>query len=271
MAGSRTKDCSCETTDALAQKHGGGLEIKTARELEKMRNAGRMVAQILEILRAAVKPGITTLELDRMAAREAERRCARAAFLNYCDYPAVICASVNDEVVHGIPDKRSLSEGDIVSIDMGILHDGYYSDAAITVPVGRVDVKAEKLMEVTKEALNKAINTMRPGVAVGDISSAIEKHVLSHGMSVVRKFVGHGIGRRLHEEPAVPNYGNSGTGLKLVPGIVLAIEPMVCLGDSDVRIKNNKWTAVTCDGSWSAHFEHTVAVTENGSEILTMG
>lgn len=254
-----------------AGKSARKVEIKTGRELEKMRLAGRIVAQVLEVLRAEVRPGVTTGRLDLIAAREIEKRGALPAFLDYCGYPAVICASINEEVVHGIPDAgRVLSEGDILSLDMGVIVDGYYGDAAVTVPVGSIKPEIRKLLDVTRESLNRAVAAIVPGARVGDVSAAVENYVRSNGMSVVRDFVGHGIGRALHEEPPVPNYGKAGTGLKLEPGLVVAVEPMVCLGRSDVRVKENRWTAVTCDGSWSAHFEHTIAVTGCGSEILTL-
>lgn len=246
------------------------LEIKTGPELEKMRKSGRIVTQVLEILRNAVRPGTTTMSLERIAVREMEKRGAVPAFLNYRGYPAAICTSINEEVVHGIPaTERVLSEGDILSLDMGVVLDGYYADAAITVAVGKISPRAMKLMEVTKEALNRAVSAMRPGATVGDISHAIEDWVVSNGMSVVREFVGHGIGHSLHEEPPVPNYGRAGSGMLLKLGLVLAVEPMVCLGRGDVRIKENQWTAVTLDGSLSAHFEHTIAVTESGGTLLT--
>ncbi len=245
------------------------VEIKTGPELEKMRRSGRIVAEVLEILRNAVRPGITTASLERMAVREISKRGAAPAFLNYRGYPAAICTSINEEVVHGIPSERVLSQGDIIGLDMGAVQDGYYGDAAITVAVGKISPRAMKLMEVTREALNRAVSAMRPGATVGDISHAIENWVVLNGMSVVREFVGHGIGRSLHEEPPVPNYGQAGSGMILKPGLVLAVEPMVCLGQSEVRIKENHWTAVTVDGSLSAHFEHTIVVTESGGTLLT--
>ncbi|MFH1620092.1 MAG: type I methionyl aminopeptidase [bacterium] len=248
-----------------------GIEIKTPAEIEKMRRVGRVVAEVLHALAAAAKPGISTGDLDRLAAEEIKKREAIPAFLNYRGYPAVLCASVNDEVIHGIPDdSRVLREGDLISLDLGAVAEGYYGDSALTVPVGSVNPEAQRLMDVTSKSLEKALAAIKPGATVGDVSSAVESCVTAGGMSVIREFVGHGIGRNLHEEPAVPNYGRKGTGPRLEPGMVLAVEPMVCLGSSgDVVITENRWTAVTKDGSLSAHFEHTVAVTEHGREVLT--
>jgi len=245
-------------------------ELKTGREIEKMRQAGRVVGEALEVVRLAVSPGVSTKELDTLAAWAIEERGAAPAFLNYCGYPAVLCASVNEEVVHGIPgETRVLREGDIVSLDLGVLLGGYYGDAAITVPVGKVSKQAERLLSVTQSALEKAIAAARPGKRLGDVSSAVQVFVEANGMSVVREFVGHGIGRKLHEDPAVPNFGAPGTGILLEPGMTLAIEPMVNAGGFRVKVKEDGWTAVTADGSLSAHFEHTVALTKEGCEVLT--
>ncbi|MDD2772624.1 MAG: type I methionyl aminopeptidase [Elusimicrobiales bacterium] len=252
-------------------KRKPSVELKTAAELQKMRSAGRVVAEVLKILESAVKPGISTGELDRLAAEEIAARGATPAFLGYCGYPAVLCSSINEEVVHGIPDKkRLLREGDIVSLDMGAVCGGYYGDAAMTVPVGKISAEAARLLEVTKASLAAAIAAVRPGAFLGDVSSAVQSCAESAGMSVVRDFVGHGIGRHLHEEPAVPNYGEKGSGLRLEPGMTIAIEPMVNAGGWQVRVLDNGWTVVTKDESLSAHFEHTVAVTDSGAEILTV-
>ncbi|MFA6583964.1 MAG: type I methionyl aminopeptidase [Elusimicrobiaceae bacterium] len=247
------------------------VELKTPQEIEKMRSAGRVVAETLDILRAAVKPGISTGELDRIAGKAVYERGAKPSFLGYCGYPAVLCASVNEEVVHGIPDdKRILAEGDIVSIDMGAIVEGYHGDSAVTLAVGKISAQARRLMDVTRESLECAIAAIGPGAYLGDVSYAVQQYAEGQGMSVVRDFVGHGIGRNLHEEPPVPNYGSKGTGIRLEPGMVIAVEPMINLGGYAVRVLDNGWTVVTEDASLSAHFEHTIAVTETGSEILTL-
>ncbi|MFA6093031.1 MAG: type I methionyl aminopeptidase [Elusimicrobiota bacterium] len=246
------------------------IEIKGASELACMRRAGSVVAETLRALSKAVRPGISTLELDRIAGEEIRKRGAKPAFLGYRGYPAVLCASVNEEVIHGIPSKtRVLKEGDIIGFDLGAVVDGFYGDSALTVAVGPVSKEAEKLLRVTREALERAVEQVRPGSRIGDIGAAVQRHAEENGCSVVREFVGHGIGRALHEEPAVPNFGKAGTGARLVAGMVLAIEPMVNAGGPEVRVLPDGWTAVTADGRLSAHFEHTVAVTENGAEILT--
>lgn len=243
--------------------------LKAPWEIDLMRKACRLVAEALAELRKLVKPGITTLELDRFAEAYLLRRGGKPAFKGYRDYPYTLCVSVNEEVVHGLPGKRELVEGDIVGLDLGAIVDGYYGDAAITVPVGEVSEEAQRLIAITKECLKRAITTTRAGGRLSDISYAVQSHAESHGYSVVRAFVGHGIGRSLHEEPQVPNFGQPGRGPLLKAGMVLAIEPMVNVGSPDVRILEDRWTAVSADGSLSAHFEHTVAITEEGTEILT--
>lgn len=246
------------------------VELKTASELDRMRQAGRVARDILKVLSQAVASGISAAAIDDLARSEIFRRKVQPAFLNYRGFPAVVCVSVNKEVVHGIPRPETVfREGDLVSLDFGIILDGFYADTAVTVPVGQVDSQSRRLLEVTREALDRGIAQMVADRRLGDVSWAVQSHVEAHGMSVVREFVGHGIGRKLHEEPAVPNYGKPHTGLRLRPGMVLAIEPMVNLGGPEVRILPDGWTAVTADGKKSAHFEHTVAVTENGPEILT--
>jgi methionyl aminopeptidase len=246
------------------------MELKSPAELEKMFNAGQIVGKILSLLERKTEPGISTKELDAIAASEIKGYGAQPAFLNYHGYPAVICASLNEEVVHGIPSsKRILKEGDILSIDLGVKLEGFFGDSAITVAVGKISKQAQKLRDVTRESLERAIQTMRPGVYLGDVSHAVQHYVESHGMSVVRDFVGHGIGRNLHEEPPVPNYGDRQTGLLLEPGLVLAVEPMVNLGGYATMVKEDGWSVVTADGSLSAHFEHTIAVTEEGNRVLT--
>ena len=228
------------------------------------------MARALKYLKAFIREGITTEELDRLAEEYIKRHGGIPAFKGYRGYPRSLCVSVNEEVVHGIPGKRKLKEGDIVSLDLGVLMDGYYGDAAITVPVGKVSELAKKLIKVTEEALYRGIEMARPGNRLSDISHAIQTHVEKAGFSVVREFVGHGIGKQLHEEPQVPNFGPPNRGPRLEPGMVLAIEPMVNTGTWEVRILPNGWTVVTADGGLSAHFEHTVAITDNGPEILSL-
>jgi methionyl aminopeptidase len=228
-----------------------------------------MVAEILNIVKASVRPGITTSALDKIAEREALKRNAQPAFKGYCGYKFALCCSVNDQVVHGMPSKRELSDGDILSLDFGVLCDGFYGDAAITLPVGSVGTDAKRLINVTEQSLYKAIEYAVPGGHLSDISNGVQEYVESNGYSVVRDFVGHGIGRSLHEDPQVPNYGRPGRGPTLKPGMVLAIEPMINEKGFEVKVLADGWTAVTCDGGLSAHFEHTVAITENGPDILS--
>jgi methionyl aminopeptidase len=247
------------------------IELKTAEEVERIRQASLVVHDVLQEVIAAVAPGISTAELDRIADRGTRARGAVPAFKGYHGYPAVICISVNDEVVHGIPsERRLLAEGDIVGLDFGVVYRGFYGDSAYTVPVGRIGPDAARLLEVTREGLARAIAAARPDARLGDLGHAVQAHVEPRGYAVVRDFVGHGIGRRLHEPPQVPNYGAPGTGIRLRPGMVLAIEPMVNAGGADIRTLDDGWTAVTADGSLSAHFEHTIAVTEDGPEILSL-
>jgi methionyl aminopeptidase len=235
-----------------------------------MRAACAVVREVLdEVMRAAV-PGVRTDELDRLALARTRERGAQPAFLGYHGYPASLCVSVNDEVVHGIPSSRVLSEGDVVGLDFGAVVDGWYGDAAETVAVGTVAAEAACLLEAGREALARAVAAVRPGATVGDLGATVQRYVEGRGYSVVRDFVGHGIGRRLHEPPHLPNFGTPGAGERLLPGMVLAIEPMVNAGAPDVEQLDDGWTAVTSDGSLSVHFEHTVAVTENGPEILTL-
>jgi methionyl aminopeptidase len=235
-----------------------------------MRRAGHIVRQVLDEMRAMVKPGITTMDLERTAEKLIREFGAKPAFKGYYDYPCVLCTSVNDEIVHGIPsENRTLKEGDLVSIDCGVVLEGYYGDSAVTVPVGAVTQDAKKLLDVTEQSLYKGIDAAVVGATVGDVGAAVQQFVESNGFSVVREFVGHGIGTRLHEDPQVPNYGTKGHGPKLREGMVIAIEPMVNAGKSGARLLEDKWTAVTEDGSFSAHFEHCVAVTNDGPVILT--
>jgi methionyl aminopeptidase len=246
------------------------IVCKSPAEIEKMRAANQLVARILEELAAMVAPGVSTADLD--AAAEAKVRAAGAepAFKGYRGYPATLCASVNDQVVHGIPSATPLAAGHIVSLDMGVKLNGYYGDSAVTVPVGAVSEDVRALLRVTQEALEKGIAQARVGSRISDIGHAIQAHVEAHGFSVVREFVGHGIGASLHEEPQIANYGEPGRGPRLAEGMTLAIEPMVNMGKPAVKVLADGWTAVTKDGSLSAHFEHTVAVTKNGPLVLTM-
>jgi len=244
---------------------------KSRSEIEKMRASGRIVRQVLETVRQQVAPGVSTMDLERTAEKKVKDLGAKPAFKGYYDYPCVLCTSVNQEIVHGIPsEKRVLRAGDIVSVDCGVVLDGYYSDAAITVPVGdELSPELKKLLEVTEASLYRGIQQVLIGNAVGDVGAAVQECVEAAGFSVVRQFVGHGIGTQLHEEPQVPNFGNRGQGPKLREGMVLAIEPMVNIGKPGTKLLNDKWTAVTEDGSYSAHFEHCVAVTKDGPLILT--
>jgi methionyl aminopeptidase len=243
---------------------------RSADELERMREAGRLVGEVLAELAGLVAPGVTTADLDAVAEKRIARAGATPAFKGYHGYPATICASINEEVIHGIPSgRRLLKDGDIISIDVGASINGYFGDSAITLPVGQVSEEAATLLRVTEEALYKAIERARPGSRISDLGHAVQKHVEAYGFSVVREFVGHGIGQRMHEEPQVPNYGDPGRGPRLTEGMVLAIEPMVNAGKPAVKVLGDGWTAVTRDNSLSAHFEHTVAVTADGPWILT--
>jgi methionyl aminopeptidase len=243
--------------------------LKSRQEIEKMRKSNLIVAVILEELGKKIRPGIKTIELDRLSEELALKKGARPAFKGYRGYPYSLCASVNSEVVHGMPSERELKEGDIISLDFGILNDGYYGDAAVTVPVGDITPAAKRLLQVTEEALYRGITEIKAGNRVGDISAAIQGHVEAAGYSVVRDLVGHGIGKSLHEDPQVPNYGSAGRGIELKPGMVFAIEPMVNEGAYRVEVLRDGWTVVTADGKLSAHFEHSVAITENGPVILS--
>jgi methionyl aminopeptidase len=234
-----------------------------------MKTPCTIVAEILDLLKKAVKPGITTLFLNDLAERETARRNARPAFKGYSGYPYTLCCSINEQVVHGMPSNRILLEGDILSIDFGVIYSGFYGDAAVTLPIGTVSKSALDLISVTEESLYAAIEAARIGNRLTDISYAVQSYVEDRGYSVVREFVGHGIGRNLHESPQVPNFGLPGRGVILKPGMVLAIEPMINEKGADVKVLSDGWTAVTCDNSLSAHFEHTVAITKNGPEILT--
>ena len=247
------------------------INLKTKHEIDLMATAGRLLNSVIMEMRAACAPGITTGELDKLADRRIRRGGARPGFLGYQDFPKSTCISVNDEVVHGIPGKRVIKEGDIVSLDLGLVLDGFWADMGCTVPVGRVSPEAERLIRVTEESFWVGIEKAVPGGRLHDISAAIQGHVEVAGYSVVRQFVGHGIGRNMHEDPQVPNFGTAGTGPELKPGMTLAIEPMVNAGSHDVYIKPDGWTVMTADGRLSAYYEHTIAVTAEGPRVLTLG
>jgi methionyl aminopeptidase len=247
------------------------IVCRSQAEIQKLRRANQLVARVLAELRAMVAPGVTTQDIDEVAEARVLEAGAKPAFKGYHGYPATVCTSVNEQVVHGIPSAaRPLETGDIVSIDMGAVLDGYYGDCAVTVPVGTISAEATELLRVTEESLFRGIETVKPGARVSDIGAAVQQHVEAAGFSVVREFVGHGIGTALHEEPQIANYGPAGRGPRLSEGMVFAIEPMVNAGTPDVKVLSDKWTAVTRDGRLSAHFEHTVVVTGQGCEILTL-
>jgi methionyl aminopeptidase len=254
--------------------YGQRIPIKTAKEIEAMRVSGRHVAEILLLLRDAAKPGVATRELNEIAAREIKKRGIDSSFLGYGPgglppYPAVLCVSVNDEIVHGIPGDRLLVDGDIVSLDFGITNDGFHGDSALTIAVGETSEEARQLVGATHEALYRGIDQMVKGKRLSDIGHAVQSRAESDGYGVVRQFVGHGIGREMHELPQIPNYGRPNRGPRLLPGMVFAIEPMVNVGSEGVRMMDDEWTAVTADGELSAHFEHTVLITEGKPEVLT--
>jgi len=251
------------------------ITIKSKTEFDTMRRAGRLVAETLDKLQHAVKPGMTTGDLDKIAYEHITRSHGIPSFKGYPPgsqrpFPASICTSVNEEVVHGIPSKRRvLEEGDIVSIDCGAIIDGWHGDAAVTVPVGQIPAEVQRLLDVTRDSLHKGVEQVLPGNHIGDVSAAIQRFAEGQGFSVVREYVGHGIGRQMHEDPQVPNWGTPGRGMLLKEGMALALEPMINAGTADVRVLKDQWTVVTKDGQRSAHFEHTVALTDNGPEILT--
>jgi len=243
--------------------------LKSKSEIEKMTVACRIVAEVLQEIVHAVRPGLTTLDLDALAERNIRLRGAVPAFKGYRGFPNTLCVALNEQVVHGIPSKRRLQAGDIIGLDLGAKWEGYYGDAAVTIPVGHIPIEAEKLLETTREALAVGLKEVYPGTHLSNISHAIQRFAESRGYNVVRAFVGHGIGTALHEEPQVPNFGPPGRGPRLKTGMVLAIEPMVNLGDADVEILDDGWTVVTADSRLSAHFEHTVAITDEGHQVLT--
>lgn len=246
------------------------IVLKTACEIQAMRQAGRIAAGALQAGLAAVKPGVSTLDVNRIIHNYITSKGATPSFLGYGGFPAAACISINDQVIHGIPsDKVIIREGDLVKLDVGAVYNGFHGDNAATVAAGQPSEEARKLMEVTKECLAQGIAAIKPGGRIGDIANAVQSYAEANGCGVVRHFVGHGIGTKLHEEPEVPNYGKAGRGPRLLPGTVIAIEPMINAGTWDIKQLNDGWTIVTADGSLSAHFEHTVAITENGPEILT--
>lgn len=247
-----------------------GVVIKSSREVTVMRRAGRITAEVLEILKARLKQGMKTKELDSIAGRELEKRGAKPSFKGYCGFPANICVSINDEIVHGIPGERVIEEGDIVSIDLGAIYGGFQGDAAVTVGVGNISPEAARLIEATRGALEAGVSAARAGARLGDISASIQRCAESAGYEVVREYTGHGIGRQMHESPQVPNYGKAGTGLLLKAGMTMALEPMLNSGGWRTRVDEDLWTVRTADGGLSAHFEHTVAITDDGPEVLTV-
>jgi len=242
---------------------------RSAGEIEKLRTSARLVRQILYELRDRARPGVTTLDLENYVEKRLHETGAKPAFKGYRGYPRCLCASVNEQIMHGIPSGRHLKEGDVVGLDLGVIVDGYYGDSALTVPVGEISEAAKRLLRVSEEALELSIPQARHGNRIGDISATIQRYVEKNGYSVVREFVGHGIGRALHEEPQIPNYGEPGHGPQLKAGMVLAIETMVNEGGPELRILDDQWTAVAADGKNTAHFEHMVAVTKNGPDVLT--
>lgn len=246
------------------------ISVKSTKQIDKMRESGKLTKELFLLLEDKVKPGITTKELDTIAYNFYKKHGATPNFLNYNGYPATICASVNDVVIHGIPGSYELRDGDIISIDMGCILDGWHSDAARTFAVGRISAEAQKLIDDTRESFFKGIEVIKHGVKLGDMSSAIQTFLEERGYGVVRDFIGHGIGRALHEEPEVPNFGKSGRGVRLASGMTLAIEPMVTIGDYRVNVLDDDWTVVTQDGSLAAHYENTVVITRDGCEILTL-
>ena len=264
-----TRDRKIETASNSASSYTGGITIKSPQELEMMRQAGAIVGSVLNLLKRSVEPGINTKDLDQIAYREITRHGATPTFKGYRGFPSSICTSINEQIVHGIPSKRVLKEGDIIKVDVGATLGGLIGDAAISLAVGEVDQEAVDLMDATRQSLEEGIKASLPGNRIGDVGAAIQEFGESRGYGVVREFVGHGVGRFLHEDPQVPNYGQAGMGPLLRSGMCIAIEPMLNLGDWHTRILDDQWTVVTADGKLSAHFEHTIAITEDGPEILT--
>lgn len=246
------------------------IRVKSAHEIEKMRAAGKIVAETFEVLKEALKPGVTTAELNRLAEQFIKKSGATCSFYRYNGYPGSICTSINEQVVHGIPSKHTvLQEGDIISLDVGAYRDGYHGDAARTFAVGKISAEAQRLMDVTKQSFFEGIEQAVPGNRIGDIGHAVQTYVEANGFSVVRALVGHGVGSEMHEDPEVPNYGSAGRGVRLVSGMTIAVEPMVNMGTYHVNTLSDGWTVVTADGKLSAHYENSIVVTGNGPEILT--
>lgn len=245
------------------------INLKTSAEIKKMREGGKIAAAVLEKISNTVKTGVTVKDLDLIAEEKIRKAGAKPSFKGYKGYPTATCISINDEVVHGIPSERVLKNGDIVGIDLGVFYQGFHTDTAITIGIGKISQEAQKLIDITKKSLDSAIKEIKPGKCLGDVQFVIQKTVEEAGFGVIRDLVGHGVGRKLQESPSIPNFGKKGTGLILREGMTLAIEPMVSAGDWHIKVLNDGWTVVTADGSLSAHFEHTIAVTKNGCEILT--
>jgi methionyl aminopeptidase len=258
-----------ETASNSASTYTGGITIKSTQEMAAMRRAGEIVGATLTVLQESVKPGMKTRDLDAIAEREIRKLGGKPAFKGYRGFPATICASVNHEIVHGIPGDRVIKSGDLIKMDVGAVYDGFIGDAAITVGVGDISKEAEELIEVTRQSLEEGINASREGARVGDVGAAIQAYAEARGYSVVKNYVGHGIGRFLHEDPQVPNYGPGGRGALLRRGMNIAIEPMVNIGGSETRLLEDQWTVITADGSLSSHFEHTIAITDGEPEVLT--
>jgi methionyl aminopeptidase len=264
------KNRKIETASNSASPYSGGITIKSPQELEAMGRAGSIVGATITVLKSSVEPGMTTRDLDNIAYKQITSMGAKPTFKGYRGFPASICTSVNEEIVHGIPGKRVLKEGDIIKMDVGATIDGFIGDAAVSVAVGEVTQEAIDLMDATRLSLEEGIKAAQPGNRIGDIGAAVQTYAEAQGYGVVREFVGHGVGRFLHEDPQVPNYGQAGKGQLLRPGMCIAIEPMLNIGDWHTRILDDQWTVVTADGSLSAHFEHTLAITEDGPKVLTV-
>ncbi len=263
------RDLKIETASNSASSYSGGITIKSAQELETMRGAGAIVASVINLLKRSIEPGISTKELDNIAYKEITQHGAKPTFKGYRGFPASICTSINEEIVHGIPGKRVLKEGDVIKVDVGATLDGLIGDAAVSVSVGQVGEDVTELLRATRQSLMDGIDAAQPGNRIGDIGAAVQAYGEARGYGVVREFVGHGVGRFLHEEPQVPNYGQPGKGALLRPGMCIAIEPMLNMGTWQTRVLDDQWTVVTADGELSAHFEHTIAITEDGPEIFT--
>ena len=265
-----TRQQKRQTASNSPSSYTGGITIKSRREMEAMERAGAIVGSTLALLKRSVEPGMTTGDLNRIAEKNIRSQGAVPAFLGYQGFPATICASVNEEIVHGIPGKRVLQNGDVVKVDVGATIDGFIGDAAVSIPVGEIDDSTQQLLDDTRASLYAGIAAAQPGNRIGDIGAAVESYALERGYGVVRQFVGHGIGRFLHEDPQVPNYGEPGKGILLRPGMCICIEPMLNMGTEATKILDDDWTVVTADGAMSAHFEHTLAITKDGPKILTL-